>query len=167
MYKGWNRSLHWSKTIWVQPIVPVNIGEGMRLLAAMEWIIELSFTNVVFPMHSKIVVDVFMCASQDITVLRVILSKCRSFLNLICNNYHIKFIRRKTNMVALFFFFLQRWPLSLLTLIFILTFQHVLIFWFSMKRIRYIFKKNQGRGKYHCDAKCKKFYKYLFTFLKT
>jgi len=46
-----------AKTIWLQPIMPVDIGEALGLLAAMEWVRELEFKKVIFCLDSKGVVD--------------------------------------------------------------------------------------------------------------
>lgn len=48
-----------AKTIWVQPVVPLNVGEAIRLLTTMKWIVQLGFNNALFAMDSKVVVDVF------------------------------------------------------------------------------------------------------------
>jgi len=46
-----------AKTIWLPPIMSVDMGEALGLLAAMEWVRELEFKKVIFCLNSKGVVD--------------------------------------------------------------------------------------------------------------
>ncbi|XP_024628604.1 uncharacterized protein [Medicago truncatula] len=62
-----------AKTIWLQPIMSVDIGEASGLLAAMEWVRELEFKKVIFCLDSKGVVDSFNSHVRDDTELGSIL----------------------------------------------------------------------------------------------
>jgi len=89
-----------AKTIWLQPIMSVDIGEALRLQAAMEWVRELEFKKVICCLDSKGVVDSLNSQVRDDTKLGSILARCRVNLSGFCNNSYVEFSTREANMVA-------------------------------------------------------------------
>jgi len=80
-----------AKTIWLQPIMSVDIGEALGLLAAMEWLRELEFNKVIFCLDSKREVDSLNSQVRDDTKLGSILARCRVNLSSIYNNSYVEF----------------------------------------------------------------------------
>ncbi|AES72451.1 hypothetical protein MTR_3g090920 [Medicago truncatula] len=73
-----------AKTIWLQPIMSIDKGEALELLAAMKWVRELEFKKI-------IVYD---------AELGSILARCRVNLSDIRNNSYVDFSKRDANMIA-------------------------------------------------------------------
>lgn len=44
-----------AKTIWLQPIMSIDKGEALELLAAMKWVRELEFKKIIVCLDSKVV----------------------------------------------------------------------------------------------------------------
>ncbi|XP_045802565.1 uncharacterized protein LOC123896188 [Trifolium pratense] len=89
-----------ARTLWYQPVTTVAIGEVLRLLAAIDWVKELTFENVIFCEDSKEVADSLYSDERDATELGSILTRCRDDLSNFCNNSYVEFSRREANMVA-------------------------------------------------------------------
>lgn len=80
-----------AKTIWLQPIMSIDKGEALELLAVMEWVRELEFKKVIVCLDSKVVVDSFNTHVRDDTELGSILARCRVNLSDIRNNSYVEF----------------------------------------------------------------------------
>lgn len=56
------------KTIWLQPIMEVSLGEAVALLKALEWIKELGFQDVIFSHGSKTIIDDFNSSVNNFNI---------------------------------------------------------------------------------------------------
>lgn len=73
--------------------------EAIALEKAIIWLAELGFQRVVFETNTKQVVDAINSSAIDHTEFRDIIARCRLLLSQ-QDSYSVKFVRRKTNVVA-------------------------------------------------------------------
>jgi hypothetical protein len=90
-----------AKTEWFSPMVDVDLGEAMRLLTTMQWIIDLQLLNMDFEMDSKTVVDSVYGGSNGVSNYMAIINDCRHMLAIDLKNSDLKFIRDKQTVLLI------------------------------------------------------------------
>jgi len=68
-----------AKTEWQATILDVDMGEVLRLLSAMKWVIELNLVNMNFETDSKVVAD-SIYGKDDVSDFMAIINDCRHLL---------------------------------------------------------------------------------------
>lgn len=89
-----------AKTLWLDLLMAVRVGEAKLLLGAISLIIELGFDRVIFTTDAKYVADNFNSLTQDNAKYGAIIRQCRYLVESSCSNSHVEFSRREANMVA-------------------------------------------------------------------
>ncbi|XP_058741350.1 uncharacterized protein LOC131613720 [Vicia villosa] len=89
-----------ARTDWFSPIIDVDIGEALSLLAAIKWVLELGYDNVDFESDSKVVVDSVTIPKPNDSDFGAITRVCYQFLTHSTKNFQVKYIRRQANEVA-------------------------------------------------------------------
>ncbi|XP_058742674.1 uncharacterized protein LOC131615213 [Vicia villosa] len=89
-----------ARTEWFSPITDVDTVEALGLLAAINWVLDLGYDNVVFESDSKSVVDSVTIHKPNDSDFGTITRVCYQVLTHSTRNFQIKFIRRQANEVA-------------------------------------------------------------------
>ncbi|XP_058758252.1 uncharacterized protein LOC131631477 [Vicia villosa] len=89
-----------AQTKWFSPITDVDTGEALGLLAAINWVLDLGYDNVVFESDSKSVVDSVTIPKPNDSDFGTITGVCFQLLTHSTRNFQVKFIRRQANEVA-------------------------------------------------------------------
>jgi len=88
-----------ARTAWATPLLDVDMGEAMGLLAAMQWVKELNMVHMDFETDSKIVAD-SIYGKDSVSDFMAIINDCRHMLGTDLVNSNVSFIRRQANGAA-------------------------------------------------------------------
>ncbi|XP_024634702.1 uncharacterized protein [Medicago truncatula] len=88
-----------ARTAWTTPLLDVDMGEAMGLLAALKWVKELNMVHMDFETDSKVVAD-SIYGKEGVSDFMAIINDCRHLLSTDLVNSDVKFIRRQVNGVA-------------------------------------------------------------------
>ena len=80
----------------LHPLLDIDMGEAMGLLAALQWVKELDMVHMDFQTDSK-VAAYSMYGKDDVSDFMAIINDCRHLLNTDLVNSDVKFIRRQVN----------------------------------------------------------------------
>jgi len=88
-----------ARTAWTTPLLDVDMGEAMGLLAALQWVKVLNMVHMDFETDSKVVAD-SIYGNEGVSDFMTIINDCRHLLSTDLVNSDVKFIRRQANGVA-------------------------------------------------------------------
>jgi len=77
-----------------------SIGEALGLKREWKWVRDLQLVDMDFEVDSKTVVNGIYGKKRNVLDFSVIINECRCILVTNLVNYHVKFVRRKTNKEA-------------------------------------------------------------------
>eukprot|EP00257_Ricinus_communis_P027818 XP_025015232.1 uncharacterized protein LOC112536661 [Ricinus communis] len=77
----------------------VKLAEAIGLREAVQWVLSLGRSNVIFEYDAKVVVDAVLSGAADLFEFGAVIADCRLLLQHGCN-YSVQFIRKQANLVA-------------------------------------------------------------------
>ena len=86
-----------AKTLWLEPLMSVRVGEAKALLDAILWSIELGFDRIIFSIDAKYVADSFNSWTHDRTKYGDIIRQCRCLVEYSRSNSHVEFFKREAS----------------------------------------------------------------------
>jgi len=89
-----------AKTISFDGVYSVDIGEGLGLYHALQWMSDMQLDNIDFEVDSKSTRDAIYSSREDIFELGNITTASQILLSSKFNNSQVEFARQQANMVA-------------------------------------------------------------------
>lgn len=89
-----------AKTVNLPTKYPIDVGEALGLLHAIQWLSDMQFDTVDFRVDSKVTTDAFNSPHYNVTEFGHVITTCQNLFPSAFTNSSVEFTRRRANVTA-------------------------------------------------------------------